>query len=189
MRLERRMGVVLLFALAGAVIMQVFTDASLRGAFVAWQKLGQPPSKPIEIVGLDYVRTISGDIFQYSGGDGCEADCWTKADALPHDLPPELPLSTCGHLPSLDRYVQSKAECRYYGTGMFLAITAMDSNGDIYSWGSATGGEGNSLIRLLSPVLDVGAGIICGLIAFLVLFFAKLMRRLEDKAKQNAVSS
>jgi hypothetical protein len=63
---------------------------------------------------------------------------------------------------------------------MSLAITAIDGNGFVYSWHRNLGGEGDSLIHLVSPLIGAGAGFLVGLIVLLVVSLLDL-QKLQEK--------
>ncbi len=187
MRLEKRIGVVLLFALAGAVVMQVYAIAYLHGAFIQWENMSQPPSKPVDIIRPLYVRTTSDDIYQYV----CESDhgCirWTKVD--PASILPlhSLPADQCGNLPSLGGYIKSQVVCEYHGKTVVLAVTAIDAKGDVYSWYRTRGGLGDDLVLVLFPWAGMVAGVICGLAALLGLRLVGLLKPQVGRVVHNVL--
>ncbi len=193
MYIVKRIGLPVLFSLAGAIIMYLYGWASLQRAFVQWKSLGKPPSNAIKVVALDYVQTASGDVYQYTYNykQGCNGLCWVKSD----NPPPEsesgvwLPLSACGDLPTLDRFVDSKAVCRdrAFG-GIVLTIEAIDRDGFVYSWEYAFGGEWSAATPWLTSLIGAVAGLLIGLIVLLVILFSDLFKWLHKRAQQKGVS-
>jgi hypothetical protein len=184
MKMAKRVGLLFAFSLAGAIIMYLYISASLRGAFVKWESLGKPPGKAIKVVALGYIRTESGDIYKYDHKSGCDDNCWIRSENFPPDSEFWLSLSACGNLPSLDRFVDSKAVCQHWGPGISLTIEAIDKNGYVYSWDHRLG-EGDWMIHLLSPFIGAIAGFIIGIPALLGILFSDLLKWLRKRAQEN----
>jgi hypothetical protein len=184
MKIINRIGLLILFSFAGAILVYLYGLASLDSAFVKWESLGMPPSKAMKVAALGYVQTKSGDIYQYVYYSGCQDNCWIKSDTAPSDSEYWLPLNQCGELPSLENFIDYKAVCEYYGTGLSLAITAIDNNGFVYSWDDKFGGEGDSLIRLASPYF----GAILGLFVGFIVVFVDLLRSFRKRTQHHSVS-
>jgi len=191
MYIIKRISLPVLFSLAGATIMFLYGWASLQREFVQWKSLGKPPSGAIKVVALDYVQTASGDLYQYTYAykQGCNGLCWVKSD----NPPPEsesgvlLPLSACGDLPNLDRFVDSKASCRdrAFG-GISLTVEAIDRDGFVYSWDYTMGGEWSGATPLITSFIGAVAGLLIGLIILLVILLLDLFKWLKKRAQQKS---
>ena len=184
MKIISRIGLLALLSLAGAIAMYFYSSVSLNRSSIRWESLGKPPSKAVKVVALGYVQTESGDIYQYDYNSGCENNCWFKSDNPPQNSEYLLPLNHCGDLPPLENYIAAKEVCDYYGTGLALTITAIDKNGSVYSWDDKFGGEGDSLIRLVSPYV----GAIVGLFIGLIIVFVDLLKSFRKRTQENGVS-
>ncbi len=191
MYITKRIGLPVLFSLAGAIIMCVYDWASLQRAFVQWESLGRPPSNAIKVVALDYVQTASGDLYQYSYKQGCKGRCWFKSDVPPPESESGvwLPLSACGDLPNLDKFVDSKAFCRdrTFG-GISLTIEAIDRDGFVYSWAYNFGGEWSAAEPWFALFVGAVAGLLIGLIILLVILFSDWFKWLKKRAQQKGIS-
>jgi hypothetical protein len=181
MKIINRIGLLVLFSAAGAILIYLYSSASLDSSSVKWQSLGALPSKAIKVIALGLIQTESGDIYQFVPNPSCTDNCWIKSDNPPPDSQHGLPLNQCGDLPSLENYIDSKSVCDYYGTGLSLRITAIDKNGSIYSWDDKFGGEGDSLIRLVSPYFGAMVGLFVGLIVVLV----DVLKSFRKRTKEN----
>ena len=181
MKIISRIRLLAVFSVAGAILMYLYSTASLDSSSVKWESLGAPPSKAIKVVALGFVQTESGDIYQYVRNPSCADNCWIKSDNPLPNSQYSLPLNQCRYLPSLEDYIDSKAVCEYYGTGLSLTITAIDKNGFVYSWVDKFGGEGDSLIRLVSPYFGATAGLFVGLI----FVYVDVLKTLQKRMKEN----
>jgi hypothetical protein len=190
MFLVKRIGLLIIFSLAGAVIMFIYGRASLQGAFNKWGPLGKPPGGADKFVAFDYVQTASGDIYRYDYKEGCIDDCWVKSDAPSSDNSKyDLPSGACSDLssPALDNFVDSRAVCELYGVGISMKIEAIDKKGFVYSW-SHTSGEWDGLIPWISSFIGAAAGLMIGLIVLLVILYLDLLKWLQKRAKQKGVA-
>ncbi len=191
MYIVKRIGLPVLFSLAGAIIMYLYGWASLQRAFVQWKSLGKPPSNAIKVVALDYVQTASGDVYQYTYNykQGCNGLCWVKSDNPPPDSETWLPLSACGDLPKLDKFVDSKAFCRDRDMwARSLTIEGIDNNGFVYSWDYTIGGEWAYATPWLSSFIGAVTGLLVGFIILIVILFSDLFKWLHKRAQQKGVS-
>jgi hypothetical protein len=178
MKIVKRIGLLVIFSVAGAIIMYFYSSASVHGAFIQWESLGTPPGKAVKVIALDYVKTESGDTYQHCGND-----CWVKSD---NPIPDSeyLSLKNCGNLPPLTNYIDFKAVCEPYGLGVSLKIVAIDKNGFVYSWHQNLGGEGDGLILLLSPFIGAVAGFFVGCIMLLTILFSDFLEWLQKRAEK-----
>jgi len=137
MYIVKRVGLLAIFLLAGAIIMYIFGRASLQGAFNQWEPLGKPPGNAVKFVAFDYVQTASGDIYVYDYKEGCTDDCWViSITPTPDDseIRPSfrcLQRFTCTGLGQLCGFTDS---LRTYGVGLSMTIEAIDKKGFVYSW-------------------------------------------------------
>jgi len=180
MRIAKRIGLLLLFTLAGVVGMCLFTYASLGGAFIPWVSEGTPPGKAVKVIEYGYVKTISGEIYRHCGDSGL--DCWMRSDA-PQPEPEGIPLGLCGGLPSMDNFVDFKAYCSTYGLGGQLAVFAIDKGGTAYSFHRADGGE-TGLGLVLFPFLGALIGFVLGLAVLLYILFLDFVGWLQKRAQE-----
>jgi hypothetical protein len=190
MYIVKRIGLLAIFSLAGAVIMYIFGQASMYGAFNQWEPLGKPPGNAVKLIAFDYVQTASGDIYEYDYKEGCTDDCWVRSDAPTlddsnYDLPPDA----CSDLPkpALDNFVDSRTVCELYGVGLSMTIEAIDKKGFVYSWGYATG-EWDSAIPWVSSFIGAAAGLIIGLVVLLVILYLDLLKWLQKRAQQKGAA-
>jgi hypothetical protein len=132
MYLVKRFSMLVLFSLAGAIIMYFYGWANLRGMFIKWTPLGKPPGNVVKVVAIDYVQSATGEIYQHVYEQDCNANCWFKSDLATSDSESLLPSDYCGKLPNLDNFVDSKVVCAFNGWGYSLTIEAIDHNGCIF---------------------------------------------------------
>jgi hypothetical protein len=183
MKVIKCIWLLIFFSLTGAILLSQYSSASMRGSFVQWESLGKPSSKAVKVVALDYVKTESGEIYQYVHEFGCGNSCWVISDNPPSDSEYWLPLDDCGNVPPLDNYVDSKAVCEHWGPGISLTIYAIDNNGFVYSWNHRLG-EGDSLFHFLSPYIGAISGFIIGFIVLLVIMFSDLLMWFQKRAQK-----
>ena len=181
MKIIKGLGLLALFSLAGAGSMFLYSFASLRGVFVKWENLGRPPSsRAIEVVGLGYVYTDLGEIYQHSPKSDCNAGCWDRVDSVTPAPEFLLPLDDCGGLPSLTKYGDSKAFCEDWGFGTRMVVYAIDSEGLVYYWDNLLG-EGYEIIRVFGPFFGAVIGLLSGIFILLLIWFWKLVIPLQKK--------
>lgn len=184
MKILKRVGLLFLFVVIGAVIFPMVAYADARGAFITWQSLGKPPETPVEVIQPGYIKTASGQIYQQN----CNSGCWEKIDAAPADTQENLKLSLCGEvLPPLDDYITSKVVCHRSGIGTSLTIYAIGKDGFVYFWGHSND-EGTGLMLGLSPFIGAAAGFVVGLIVLAFVLFSDWVAYLEKRAKEKAAS-
>ena len=191
MYIVKRVGLLAIFLLAGAIIMYIFGRASLQGAFNQWEPLGKPPGNAVKLIAFGYVQTASGDIYQYDYKEGCIDDCWVRSAApTPDDSEYDLPSDACSDLPApaLDNFVDSRTVCELYGVGLSMTIEAIDKKGFVYSWRYGTS-EWDSAIPWVSSFIGAAAGLMIGLIVLLVILYLDLLKWLQKRAKQKGVSA
>jgi hypothetical protein len=187
MKIVKRIGLLVLFSLAGAILMYLYSSASLRGSFVKWESLGKPPNKAIKVVAPGYVQTESDDIYQSVHKPGCNDNCWAISDNTPPNSEYWLPLNNCTDLPPLDNYVDSKAVCEYWGVGISLTVYAVDKDGFVYSWDHRLG-EGDYMFDSIAPFIGAIAGFIIGLFVLLVILFSDLLKWLQKRAQESSIA-
>jgi hypothetical protein len=179
MSIVKRIGVLFLFTLAGAIGTCLFAYASLGGAFIPWASEGTPPGQAVQVLAYGYVKTTSGEIYRHCGDSGL--DCWIRSEA-PQPEYEGIPLGRCAGLPSMDNIVDFKASCTTYGLGGQLAIFAVDKNGNAYSYHRADGGE-TGLVLILSPFLGALIGFVLGLAVLLYVLFVDFAGWLQKRTQ------
>ena|SRR5687767_8285448 len=185
MKVYKLIALLALFLCIGAIALYLYSSASLRGSFVKWESMSKPPGKAIQVITLGFVQTESGDIYQYTYKQDCIDDCWIKTDNFPSHSE-SLPLEDCADLPSLDKFIDSKAVCEHWGPGVSLTINAIDEKGYVYSWDHKIG-EYDWSIHSLSPLIGGIAGFLIAIPILLIVLFFDLLRWLRNRAQQRDV--
>lgn len=173
--------------IAGFVYAYVF----VRGYFIEWTSLGQPPEKPIEILAINngpWIKVESGNYYHFDyfkDGHGCQVDCWvevTKApDKYPDLLPIEIESSKCASLysPRLGNFVESKSACVEWPHMAYgIVIYAIDQDGTVYSWQNIKGDQ-----EPLKWLAFVQFPLIGGMGGFLIYSCAILVKLLQQTSK------
>jgi hypothetical protein len=161
--------------LIGSILLYAYSYASLHGLLERWETLGSPPSKAIKVVDIGFVQTASGNIYQQVYNVNCKDNCWALADFVTPAPSLLFSSTSCGRLPSLSKYVDSKVACQPWGPGKSLSIYAIDENGTVYAWEHKVG-EGDSLIYLLSPFLGAVVGLIFGISILIAVWLLNLFK-------------
>jgi hypothetical protein len=186
MKIIKRIGLLVLFSLLGAIVFVFLAKASSKGLFVKWESLGKPPEKAVQVVNPGYVKTDTGEIYRYNFQQGCNVGCWEKIDTLPLSQQTYWPLSSCGSLPPLDNYVNTKAVCKPWGVGSSLEIYAIGKDGFVYYWNRLKG-EGDSLALLYSPFIGAAVGFVFGIVVLIVVLYRDLIKWLQKRAQEKGV--
>ena len=176
----KRIGLLALFSIVGAMVMYLYYSAELGGFFEKWEPLGQPPGRVVKLIGLRYVQTKSGDIYQYTSELNCIDNCWLKVDTA-SDLHTEfqLPINACVDLPSVKNYVDSVAICERWGNGKSLTVDALDQNGEVFSWQHRF--MAPYLYDFILPCVGAIIGFIMGFFVLLYSWAWKLRYKIESK--------
>ncbi len=185
MKFIYRLGLLILFTIAGSIIVYFDDLAFLNGWYEKWEPIGKPPSKVIKLIGLDYVQTESGDTYQYIYAPDCNNNCWVKSDNPQLNTKFWIPLESCVDLPSLDNFVESKAVCELWGPGTSLTVNAIDQNGIVYSWNHRVG---ESFTYLLAPYVGAFCGFLIGSVVLIGLLFSDLIKEQHKNAQANGTS-
>lgn len=182
MKTLKRIGLLILSSVIGAFVFFIFALASVNGMFVQWENLGKPPETPVEIIRPGYVKTDNGNIYQYIFYDqDCNSGCWKKIEAIPDNTEDYEKPSTCGNLPSLDNYVDSKADCQFWGVGTSLTIYAIGKDDSVYYWEHSIG-EGDSMMLIFYPFWGAVGGFFVGVIGILIGLYSDLLEWLRQRA-------
>lgn len=182
MTISRRIVLVLLFSLAGAVGMYIYSSASMNGSLVEWKSLGKPPGGAIKVIAQGFVQTATGDVYEYTYKQDCVNDCWVKSESPPADLGYFFPLESCIDLPPLDNFVNSMAFCEPWGPGISLTVYAIDSNGFVHYWNHRLG-EWDWPAHALSPFIGAIIGFLASLPFLLIVWFYDLLEWLQKRAQ------
>ena len=177
----KRIGLLFIFSVIGAIVFVIFAKASVNGVFVQWKNLGKPSETPIEVIRPGYIKTDTGNIYRHNYSQDCDLGCWEKVDALPPDVTTDWKLSTCGNLPSLKNYIDNKVVCEPWGVGTSLTIYAIGKDGFIYTWHHSLD-EGTSMMLDFSPFFGAVAGFVVGVIVVLIGLFSDLLDWLQQRA-------
>lgn len=86
MKINRRVAFVMLFSLAGAIGLYLYSSASMNGSLVEWESLSKPPGGTIQVIGPGFVQTGAGEVYQYTYKQNCINDCWVRSESPPADL-------------------------------------------------------------------------------------------------------
>lgn len=178
MKIINRLGLIILFSIVGAIAMHFYNLLERKGTFVQWEALGKPPSTVIKLLGLGYVQTESGDIYQHSVKIDCGDKCWFKSDNPQLDSEYWLPLETCVDLPSISDFVDSKAICMLWGEDILLNIDAIDQNGNVYSWRHLSS---SNIIYSLAPYVGAIIGFLFGCVVIIGLLFSDLVKEQQKE--------
>lgn len=172
MSLAKRIGVLILLPLAGALVALALAIASLEGLFVMWKSLGKPPEKAVKIIAIAsglYVETESGRVYSYEGSYSCGDKCWVASKYPEPDPTPYFTLDACGSLPSFVHAIDTKALCEPWGPGSYLSVYAIRNDGNVFVWQHRVG-EGNTIWILMSPFVGAPIGF---LVAIIIVFSNK----------------
>jgi hypothetical protein len=188
MSIIKRIGLLLAFILIGALISFIFYTIRSRGIFVKWDNLGAPPSKATKVIWANYVKTETGEIYQYKRSSNCSIDCWVKLEGTLPQVDSEnlMPLEQCTDLydlPSLERFADSKIVCEFWGLGIQLTITAIDNSGNVYSWHRGTG-ETDGIFIFFSPFIGAFYGFLAFAPVLIVSFLVDIEKWIKKKMKQ-----
>lgn len=180
----KRIGLLVLFSIVGAIIMYLYYSAELSGFFEKWESLGKPPDRVTKLIGLRYVQTESGEVYQYTSQPNCRDNCWLKVDTTP-DLHTEfqLPIDGCINFnsPSVKNYVDSIAICEWWGNGKSLTVDALDKSGEIYSWRHRY--MEAYLYDLILPCVGTIIGFIVGLFILVYSWALKQQNKIVSETK------
>jgi hypothetical protein len=166
----------ILLPILGGVFSCLFFSARMRGTFTKWESLGRPIKTPNKLIRMNYVETVSGDIYEFQYAETCTSNCWVKVDSLPprFDEMELLPLDACDRafdIPSVNHFSNSVIECWRWGTGIRLDVQAIDRDGNIQMWSKGQDDFGSGLLVLMSPIIGVVLGFITAIIVLIVLLF------------------
>lgn len=182
-KIYRRITLVTLFCLVGAVGMFLYSSASMKGLFVEWESLGKPPGGARQVIAPGYVQTAMGDIYKYTYKQDCINDCWIKSESPPSDFENFQSWVNCFDPPNLDDYANSMAFCEPWGPGISLTAYAIDSNGFVYYWNHRLG-EYDWPALTLSPFIGAIIGFLASLPFLLIAMFNDLLEWLQKGAQQ-----
>jgi len=167
MKILKRIGLLVLFTFLGAFFCVILAMTISDGLFVQWKSLGKPTEKVVEVIRPGYVKTASGNIYHQNNRLDCSTNCWEIMDNLPTDHEPYWEMSSCGRMPSLKNYLDTKAVCQPGGTGSSLTIYALGKDGLVYSWNHSIG-EGDSILLFYAPFAGSVVGFVIGVVVLLV---------------------
>jgi 4-amino-4-deoxy-L-arabinose transferase-like glycosyltransferase len=184
MVLIKRIGLLILSALVGAVIAYLLAAANAEGRFVPWESLGKPPGKVVKILavyGGPWVETDARQVYGYKNTGSCGENCWIPSEYPRPDPGSALELTSCGTPPALGHVIDSKSVCQPAGIGYSFYVYAIRDDGQVYRWNHVSD-ESVSMLVLYSPF--IGA-IVCFLAAVPIvvwLYFLGFLERLRWRA-------
>ena len=124
----KRIGLLFLLPLAGALIASALANADFEGRFVTWQSLGKPPEKAVKFVAIAnglWAEAESERVYAYEGSPSCGDKCWVISTFPTPDPTPYLTLDRCGSVPSLAQAIDTQAICKNWGPGHYLSVYAI----------------------------------------------------------------
>jgi|SRR5688572_27152047 len=169
----------IILPLLGSVFACLLFWAVMRGTFTKWEMPSQPVTTPVELVRMNVVKTITGEIYEFQYSEQCPNRCWVKIETVPpvQDTMDLLPLTSCQRsfdIPSVNRFSDSVIECWRWGTGIRVEVQAIDREGNLLMWKEGQDDFGDALMLTNSPLF----GAIGGLILAFLLFVIALVRGL-----------
>ncbi|MGB2964485.1 MAG: hypothetical protein WBB69_10925 [Anaerolineales bacterium] len=188
MKIIKRVGLLVFFSFIGAIVLYLFSLASLNGKYVKWESLGKPPGEATKIVSIGYVQLESGEIYHYVPKPNCDDNCWAKVNDFPPVSEDLFSLDSCGNLPKLDTFKDSLVVCEPWGPGISLTINAIENDGFVYSWNHKLG-ENNSMFHFFSPIIGAIGGFVIGSIILLVMLFFDLLNWLQKRAQEKDIDT
>ncbi len=166
----KRIGILLLAPVVGAVLFFVFSSLQIHGVFSGWESLGKPPEKAVKILAIAHglwVQTESGRVYRSEIVATCTENCWVLASSPEPDPPSFFPVDTCGILPSLDHSIDTKATCEAWGPGSSLYVYSIRDDGYVFVRNHRIS-EGDSMRYVFSPCIGAAVGFILGVFILLV---------------------
>ncbi len=159
----------------------------MRGTFTKWEVLSRPVATPNKLLRLNYVQTVTGDIYEYQYTQTCTSGCWAKVNTLPARLDANilLPLKDCEDafdIPSVNRFSDSVIECRRSGTGISLMLQAIDRDGNIQMWRKGQDDFGDPIMLLMSPFVGAILGFVITIVVLMVILFIGSVKSLVSKS-------
>ena len=165
----------IILPLLGSIFSCLYFLAVMRGTFTRWEILDSPPTVPVKLLRMNYVRTVTGDVyeFQHSYNEPCAGNCWLKVNSPPPISNPEylLPLKDCQSsfdIPSVARFSDSVIECWRWGPGIHLDIQAIDHDGNVLMWQKGQDDFGDPLMLTTSPIFGAVGGFLLALLLFVI---------------------
>lgn len=122
---------------------------------------------------MNYVETITGDIYEFQYSEQCPNRCWVRIDTVPSllDSMELIPIENCKDtfdIPSVERFSDSVIECNHWGPGVRIDIQAIDRNGNIQMWQKGIDDFGDPLMLAYSPVIGAVGGLILAILLFVI---------------------
>jgi hypothetical protein len=170
----------IILPLLGSVFACLFFWAVMRGTFTKWEILSQPATTPVKLIRMNYVQTITGDIYEFQYSEQCPNRCWVKVDTVPPmlDTMDMLPLEDCKSsfdFPSVNRFSDSVIECWRWGPGIRLDAQAIDRDGNVQMWQKGIDDFGDPLLLTASPILGAVGGFILALLLLVIVLVRALI--------------
>ena len=170
----------IILPLLGSVFACLFFWAVMRGTFTKWEILSQRATTPVKLIRMNYVQTITGDIYEFQYSEQCPNRCWVKVETAPPllntmDL---LPMESCRRsfdIPSVSRFSDSVIECWRWGTGIRLDVQAIDREGNVLMWQEGQDDFGDALMLTSSPILGAVSGFVLALLLLVIVLIRALI--------------
>jgi len=179
----------IILPLIGSIFACVFFWAVMRGTFTKWEILSQPASTPVKLIRMNFVQTITGEIYEFQYSEQCPNRCWVKVETVPSILNTTdlLPIENCRRsfdIPSINRFSDAVIECWRSGTGIRVDVQAINREGNIQMWQEGQDDFGDALMLTTFPVFGAFGGLLIALILFIiVLIRAVIVNRPQRKTR------
>jgi hypothetical protein len=170
----------IILPLLGSVFACLFFWAVMRGTFTKWEILSQPATTPVRLIRMNFVQTITGEIYEFQYSEQCPNRCWVKVETVPPmlDTTDLLPMESCQRsfdIPSVSRFSDSVIECWRWGTGIRLDVQAIDREGSVLMWQEGQDDFGDALMLTSSPILGAVSGFILALLLLVIVLVRALI--------------
>jgi hypothetical protein len=171
MTLKKTLLILFLTPLISGIVAFVFIFLEYHGLFIKWQKVNPPAEadRIVKSIGLGRFQTQSGA--QYALNINCYPcldDAWVSQTSpfYPTELASTLLEKECGTFSFLPLYKYNLYDfhkgCIYYMFGTALIAFELDSDGNVYYWINAHGGEYSGIELIFFPIIFSFVGIFCG---------------------------
>jgi len=122
---------------------------------------------------MNFVQTITGEIYEFQYSEQCPNRCWVKAETVPSILNTTdlLPIENCRRsfdIPSINRFLDAVIECWRSGTGIRVNVQAINREGNIQMWQEGQDDFGDALMLTTTPLFGVVVGFVLALLILII---------------------
>ena len=181
----------IILPLLGSIFACLYSLAAIRGTAAKWETLASPPTTPVRLIRINYVETITGDIYEFQHSEQCPKRCWVKVDAVPplSDSPETIFIEDCEdtfNIPSVKRFSDSAIQCTLWGTAVRVEIQAIDHNGNMQTWQERFGNSGDPLMLYYFPIIGAVGGFFLALLFFVIALVRGLIIHWPGRSRRPA---